>query len=65
MRYFVYWINMLKDKQGYAPMRAIDTTTKAKAYLQGFADSILTHIEGLDKVSIKKEYKIKEKGVKA
>ena len=65
MRYFVYWINMLKDKQGDAPMRAFDTTIEAKAYIQGFVDSIVTHIEGLDEISIKKEFKIKDEGAKA
>lgn len=56
---------MLKNKQGDAPMRAFDTTIEAKAYIQGFVDSIVTHIEGLDEISIKKEFKIKDEGAKA
>ena len=65
MRYFVYWENMLKDNQGDAPMRAFDTTIEAKAYIRGFVDSIVTHLEGLDEEELLREFKVKDERVKA
>ena len=42
MRYMVYWKNMLKNKQGDAPMRDFDTTIEARAYIRGCIDTIVT-----------------------
>jgi len=42
MRYMVYWKDMLKNKQGDAPMRDFDTTIEARAYIRGYIDAIVT-----------------------
>ena len=65
MRYFVYWKNMLKDNQGDAPMRAFDTTIEAKAYIRGFVDSIVTHLDDVDEEKLLNEFKIKDERAKA
>jgi hypothetical protein len=55
----VYWKEMLKNKQGDAPMRAFDTTIEAKAYIDGCADIITTYSsDKLSAVELKREFKI-------
>ena len=49
---------MLKDNQGDAPMRAFDTTIVAKAYIRGFVDSIVTHLDDVDEEKLLNEFKI-------
>ena len=46
MKYMVYWIDMLKKKQGDAPMRAFDTTIEGKSYILGFVDAVVMHTKG-------------------
>ena len=63
MRYFVYWKNMLKEDKGDAPMRAVDTTIEAKAYIRGCVDSIVTFVQGEDEEKVLNEFKIKDEGI--
>ena len=46
MKYMVYWKDMLKKKQGDAPMRAFDTTIEGKSYILGFVDAVVMHTKG-------------------
>jgi hypothetical protein len=55
MKYMVYWKDMLKNKQGDAPMGSFDTTIEANAYVKGFVDAICIHTN--DKPdSLRKEF---------
>tara|TARA_R100001510_G_C7573634_1_gene149129 strand:- start:454 stop:675 length:222 start_codon:yes stop_codon:yes gene_type:complete len=60
VKYMVYWKDMLRDKQGDAPMRDFDTKIEARSYIQGMVDSIITFTNDKNEVSLKQEFEIKE-----
>jgi len=59
MRYMVYWKNMLKNKQGDAPMRDFDTTIEARAYIRGYIDSIVTFDKESTDEKLLQEFEVK------
>ena len=60
MRYMVYWKNMLKNKQGDAPMRDFDTTIEARAYIRGCVDTIVTFDKKSTDEKLLKEFEVKQ-----
>ena len=60
MKYLVYWSDMLKNKQGDAPMRAFDTTIEANAYINGCVDVVGTFIKGVDTIDLVKEFYVQD-----
>tara|TARA_R100001530_G_scaffold77142_1_gene54073 strand:- start:772 stop:972 length:201 start_codon:yes stop_codon:yes gene_type:complete len=59
MRYMVYWKNMLKNKQGDAPMRDFDTTIEARAYIRGCIDTIVTFDKTSTDEKLLQEFEVK------
>tara|TARA_B100001964_G_C14251412_1_gene610121 strand:+ start:1388 stop:1588 length:201 start_codon:yes stop_codon:yes gene_type:complete len=59
MRYMVYWKNMLKNKQGDAPMRDFDTTIEARAYIRGCIDIIVTFDKTSTDEKLLQEFEVK------
>jgi hypothetical protein len=59
MRYMVYWKNMLKNKQGDAPMRDFDTTIEARAYIRGCVDAIVTFDKRSTDEKLLQEFEVK------
>ena len=59
MRYMVYWKNLLKNKQGDAPMRDFDTTIEARAYIRGCIDTIVTFDKTSTDEKLLQEFEVK------
>ena len=55
----VYWKNMLKNKQGDAPMRDFDTTIEARAYIRGCIDTIVTFDKTSTDEKLLQEFEVK------
>ena len=56
-RYMVMWLDILKNKQGDAPMFDFDTTIEAQAYIKGLIDGMVMLAKEKDKPKLMEELK--------